>query len=37
MVPPVADAVGLSTSVVPRFTVVRSMISGSSNWLVKIA
>ena len=30
--PPVAEAVGLSTSVVPRLTVARLISSGSSCW-----
>jgi hypothetical protein len=34
MVPPTAEAVGLSTSVVPRLTSIASMSSGSICWLV---
>jgi hypothetical protein len=37
MVPPVAEAVGLSTSVVPVLTDARSISSGSSCWFVKVA
>ena len=35
--PPVAAAVGLSTSVVPWLTLAVPMISESATWLVKMA
>ena len=36
-VPPAAEAVGLSTSVVPRLTLTCSISSGSICWFEKIA